>query len=159
MWKIIKRHGGYRCKLLYMGWISNKVLLHSTGNYIQYPVINHNGKEYKKKCMYVCVYIYIYSNHFAAAAAAKSLQSCPTLCDPMDCSLPGCSTHGIFQARVLELVAIVFSKSLCYIAEINTTLWIDYSSIKFKKLKKRDMEDRVRQSIVHATEELKGKKE
>ena len=38
----------------------------------------------------------------AAAAAAKSLQSYPTLCDPMDCSLPGSSIHGIFQAKVLE---------------------------------------------------------
>ena len=38
----------------------------------------------------------------AAAAAAKSLQSCPTLCDPMDCSLPGFSLHGILQARTLE---------------------------------------------------------
>jgi len=37
---------------------------------------------------------------YAAAAAAKSLQLCPTLHDPMDCSLPGCSVHGIFQARV-----------------------------------------------------------
>ena len=46
----------------------------------------------------------------AAAAAAKSLQSCPTLCDPMDCSLPGSSVHGIFQARVLEWVAIAFSE-------------------------------------------------
>ena len=36
-------------------------------------------------------------------------QSCPTLCDPMDCSLPGSSIHGIFQARVLEWVAISFS--------------------------------------------------
>ena len=35
-----------------------------------------------------------------AAAAAKSRQSCPTLSDPMDCSLPGSSIHGIFQARV-----------------------------------------------------------
>ena len=42
-------------------------------------------------------------------AAAKSLQSCPTLCNPMDCSLPGSSVHGIFQARVLEWVAIAFS--------------------------------------------------
>ena len=41
-------------------------------------------------------------------AAATSLQ-CPTLCDPMDCSLPGSSVHGIFQARVLEWVAIAFS--------------------------------------------------
>ena len=37
---------------------------------------------------------------------AKSLQSCPTLCDPMDCSLPGSSVHGIFQARVLKWGAI-----------------------------------------------------
>ena len=35
-----------RCKLLYIEWINNKVLLHSTGNYGQYPVINHNEKEY-----------------------------------------------------------------------------------------------------------------
>ena len=42
------------------------------------------------------------------AAAAKSLQSCPTLCDPMDCSLPDSSVHGIFQARVLEWDAIAF---------------------------------------------------
>ena len=37
----------------------------------------------------------------AAAIAAKSLQSCPTLCDPMDCSLSGFSVHGILQARTL----------------------------------------------------------
>ena len=43
------------------------------------------------------------------AAAAKSLQSCPTLCDPMDCSLPGSSVHGILQVRVLESDAIAFS--------------------------------------------------
>ena len=45
----------------------------------------------------------------AAAAAAKSLQLCPTLCDPIDGSLPGSSVHGIFQARVLEWGAIAFS--------------------------------------------------
>ena len=37
-------------------------------------------------------------------------QSCLTLCDPMDCSLPGSSVHGIFQAGVLEWGAIAFSK-------------------------------------------------
>ena len=41
---------------------------------------------------------------------AKLLQSCPTLCDPMDGSLPGSSVHGIFQARILEWVAISFSR-------------------------------------------------
>ena len=37
-------------------------------------------------------------------------ESCPTLSDPMDCSLPGSSVHGIFQVRVLEWVAIAFSE-------------------------------------------------
>ena len=41
------------CKLLYIEWMDNKVLLYSTGNRIQYPVINHKGKEYKKECLYV----------------------------------------------------------------------------------------------------------
>ena len=46
-----------------------------------------------------------------AAAAAKSLQSCPTLCDPTDSSPPGSSVSGILQARVLEWVAISFSNA------------------------------------------------
>ena len=65
-------------------------------------------------------YLLIYSVNFqgisllsssAAAAAAKSLQSYPTLCDPMDCSLPGFSVHGILQAKTLEWVAISFSNA------------------------------------------------
>jgi len=44
-----------------------------------------------------------------SAAAAKSLQSCPTLCDPMDGSPPGSSIPGILQARILEWGAIAFS--------------------------------------------------
>ena len=48
------------------------------------------------------------------AAAAKSLQSCPTLYNPIDGSPPGSSVHGIFQARVLEWVAIAFSRFLVY---------------------------------------------
>ena len=46
-----------------------------------------------------------------AAAAAKSLQSCPTLCDPIDSSPPGSSVPGILQARTLEWVAISFSNA------------------------------------------------
>ena len=45
------------------------------------------------------------------AAAAKSLQSCPTLCDPIDGSPPGCAVPGILQARTLEWVAISFSNA------------------------------------------------
>ena len=40
------------------------------------------------------------------------MKSCPTLCDPVDCSLPGSSVHGILQARILEWVAISFSRDL-----------------------------------------------
>ena len=47
----------------------------------------------------------------AAAAAAKSLQSGPTLCDPIDGSLPGSAVPGILQARTLEWVAISFSNA------------------------------------------------
>ena len=47
----------------------------------------------------------------AAAAAAKSLQSCPTLCDPIDGSPPGPPVPGILQARTLEWVAISFSSA------------------------------------------------
>ena len=47
----------------------------------------------------------------AAAAAAKSLQSCPTLCDPIDGRPPGSPVPGILQARTLEWVAISFSNA------------------------------------------------
>ena len=50
------------------------------------------------------IYIYIF-------AAAKSLQSCPTLCDPMDRSPPGSPIPGILQAKTLEWVAISFSNA------------------------------------------------
>ena len=46
-----------------------------------------------------------------AAAAAKLLQSCPTLCDPIDGSPPGSAVPGILQARTLEWVAISFSNA------------------------------------------------
>ena len=50
-------------------------------------------------------------NKRAAAAAAKSLQSCPTLCDPIDGSPPGSPVPGILQARTLEWVAVSFSNA------------------------------------------------
>ena len=45
---------------------------------------------------------------WASSVLMLVVQSCPTLCDPMDCSLPGSSVHGIIQARILEWVAIAF---------------------------------------------------
>ena len=54
--------------------------------------------------IFVCIYIYIF---------AKSLQSCLTLCDPIDSSPPGSTFPGILQARILEWVATSFSKYMC----------------------------------------------
>ena len=39
----------------YIEWINIKILLCTTGNYIQYPVINHDGREYEKECIYICI--------------------------------------------------------------------------------------------------------
>ena len=69
-----------RYKLLYIEWISNKVLLYSTGNYIHYPMISHDEEEYEEE---LDIYIYIYN-----------------------------------------------TISLCCTSEINTTLYINYTSIK-----------------------------
>ena len=51
-------------------------------------------------------------------------QSCLTLSDPTDCSLPGSSVHGIFQARVLEWVAIAFAKSDILIVNIDLNIFV-----------------------------------
>ena len=74
------------------------------------------------------------------AAAAKSLQSCPTLWDPMDCSLPGSSVHGIFQARVLEWGAIAFSTLMprCAIKYWSGIIEYTKSNMKLEKWKLRD---------------------
>ena len=61
----------------------------------------------------------------AAAAATKSLQSCPTLCDPVESSPPGSSVPGILQARILEIM---------YYTQIINILLIFYCSIKFQIL-------------------------
>ena len=58
-------------------------------------------------------------------------QSCPTLSDPMDCSLPGSSVHGIFQARVLEWGAIAFSESHHkYLANCRMTEYVSVTVFK-----------------------------
>ena len=65
-----------------------------------------------------------------AATAAKSLQSCSSLRNPMDSSLPGSSIHGTFQARVLEWGAIAFSANLCY-TSINWFLFLLFTCFFF----------------------------
>ena len=67
------------------------------------------GKDYVKAVHCYPVYLTYMQN--AATAAAKSLQSCPTLCDPIDSSPPGSPVPGILQARTLEWVASSFSNA------------------------------------------------
>ena len=67
-----REFGISRCKLVYIGWINNKVLLYSTGNYIQYPVINHNGKEYKKECVYIYILFHRSEEHTSELVTSLS---------------------------------------------------------------------------------------
>ena len=62
----------------------------------------------------------MFDPHGLAAAAAKSLQSCPTLCNPIDGSPPGSPVPGILQARTLEWVAISFSKAWKWKAKVKS---------------------------------------
>ena len=53
---------------------------------------------------------FVNSSNWMGESESEVAQSCPTLCDPMDCSPPGSSVHGILQARVLKWVAVSFSR-------------------------------------------------
>ena len=70
-----------------------------------------NITSLKSKLEEVCCAFLEIANGVAAAAAAKLLQSCLTLCDPIDGSPPGSPVPGILQARTLEWVAISFSSA------------------------------------------------
>ena len=69
-------------------------------------ILVSNDDLKKNMCVYIYIYIYIY-----IYAAAKSLQSCPTLCDPIDGSPPGFPIPGFLQARTLEWGAISLSNA------------------------------------------------
>ena len=67
---------------------------------------------------------YSHNEHWSLESSmhAKSLQLCPTLCDPMDCSPPGSPVHGIIQARILEWVGIPFSRGIFPTQGLNSGL-------------------------------------
>ena len=67
-------------------------------------------------------HFYLLSLRYCRLAVLRLIfQSCPTLCNPMDCSLPGSSGHGILQARILEWVAIYFFRGSTWLGEIQPT--------------------------------------
>ena len=61
-------------------------------------------------CFVFTSWIYLFILNLFILSESEVAQSCPTLCDPMDYSLSGSSVHGIFRAKVLEWVAISFSR-------------------------------------------------
>ena len=69
-----------------------------------------------------CLWLHYIKYHLASNLCLAS-SSCPTLCDPMDCSLPGSLVHGIFQAWILEWVAISFSRGL---SRLRDQTWVSH---------------------------------
>ena len=83
---------GKEVNALQKGWVKNATIKNERQEFLE--IISSKSNLKSKKCL-----------------AVKSLQSCPTLCDPMDCSPPGSPIPGILQARTLEWVAISSSNA------------------------------------------------
>ena len=81
---------------------------------------------------YWLIYTMVSDRSICRCCIAELFQSCPTLCNPMDCSLPGFSVHGILQARTLEWVAISFSIYAIVYANVASINWYDSNSLKVK---------------------------
>ena len=81
------------------------ILANTENDQFKTPYMHMYGQVVCCLCETITTLLICYA---AAAAAAKSLQSCPTLCDPIDSSPPGSPVPGILQARILEWVAISF---------------------------------------------------
>ena len=75
----------------------------------------------------ICLYTHTHTHTHTHTCCAKSLQLCPTLCNPVDCSLPGSSVHGILHARILEWVAMPSSRYIyIYICKLFTIVSSDF---------------------------------
>ena len=86
---------GRKPEMIHLKWFIQQIVL---------PIIDWKG-------LWLSILHPLCTYPVPAAAAAKSLQSCPTLCDPIDGSPPGSPIPGIFQARTLEWVAISFANA------------------------------------------------
>ena len=99
-----------RCKLLHIEWINQKALLYNLLSHFSRRRQSTRlprpwdspGKNTGVGCLFLLQCKKVKSE-------SEGAQSCPTFSDPMDCSLPGFSVHGVFQAKVLEWGAIAFS--------------------------------------------------
>ena len=91
---------------------AHSTLIYSPGRQLSQRLSVHEEPELDmEQCCFLVATSYNNTMKSWAAAAAKSLQSCPTLCDPINSSPPGSPVPGILQARTLEWVAISFSNA------------------------------------------------
>ena len=105
----------------------------------------HNQVIYILKIskFYLSLLLVFYLMHPSSVLCAKLLQSCPTFCDTMDCSLPASSVHGTLQARILKWVAMPFSKKIFLTPGLNLcllSLWywlLAYLPLTFKNPTKK----------------------
>ena len=82
---------------------------------------SENGKFIlRAKCSFLTQHVH--------EVCAKSFQSCPTFCDPMDCSPPGSSVHGILQARILEWVAMPSARGSSRPRDLTLVSYISYTA-------------------------------
>ena len=70
----------------------------------------HNNLDSSMLCILIVCFFLLLSSILCVCVCSKSLQLCLTLCDPMDCSSPGSFVHGILQPRILEWIAMLFSR-------------------------------------------------
>ena len=91
----------------------------------------HPNWKGQSKTVTICRYLTLHTNEKNEVA-----QSCQTICDPMDCSLPGSSVHGNFQATVLEWGAIAFSDMRIYLSPITWLLEIPLPEAGIKSRRK-----------------------
>ena len=98
-------------------WLQEKKTVRNTNTWILNNTFLNNQhvteeikREIKENSRKKWQWKHDYSKPIKSESESEATQSCPTLCDHMDCSLPGFSVHGIFQARILEWVAISFCR-------------------------------------------------
>ena len=103
---LLKKLGIFSTFLLRWNSLYTRCTLTQCLGQVALPSRMPQDANYNSVTIYRCVHCF---SHFSGSEMLVA-QSCPTLCDPKSCSLPGFSVHGILQARILEWVAIAFSR-------------------------------------------------
>ena len=117
--------------------LSSQLLIWCIHGYTCMRTLSHHGKNIFEFPVFICAMVVFSCKDLFFTLGlhvhAKSLKSCPTLCDPMDCSLPVSTVHGILQARILEWVSFlqgIFPTQVCLllisVCKLESDLWKPY---------------------------------